>query len=113
MRKSASLLDFVFKCCRAVYLMDFFKVDAFCKHLKAGEQIEVWGTNFLAFPIGQFPEAFKERYERTRAEFQKVMNGSGLYMYPLEYLHITLGPPALFTHEAAVPKHRREEVRFS
>jgi hypothetical protein len=89
----------------------FFKLDTYCKRITAGEEIEVWGTNFLAFPIGQFSPEFKRRYAALADAATHLLEGTGLYMYPVHYLHITLGPPALFHLHDPVPFERRAEVR--
>lgn len=82
-----------------------FKVDSFCQRFP--EEIPVWGTNFLAFPIGKFSPEFQKQYDALVEASKTLLEGCSVYMYPRQYLHITLGPPALFLHENAVSVEKR------
>jgi hypothetical protein len=72
----------------------FFKVDPY---IVQDPLPPVWGTNFLPYLIGRLGEAFEERYRRMQVCSEEVLRGTGLRMYPLSALHITIGPPSLFT----------------
>jgi hypothetical protein len=72
----------------------FFRVDPYYIHLRGEDspsRPRVWGTNFLAYPTGELGAEFAERYNRMLACAEEVLAGTGLRMYPLAHLHITIG----------------------
>lgn len=59
----------------------------------------------MAFPIGELGEAFANKYELLTAKAKHLFPWA--YFYPRRFLHITVGPPCLFTSEPLM----REELR--
>lgn len=82
----------------------FFKVDAHLPKIAC----PVWGTVLLAFPIGVVSDAFRERYEKMTKASSTVLQGTGLYMYPVDFIHITVASPVLFADPPKIPPSQQE-----
>ncbi len=87
---------------------EWFRVDPYYKDLSKDEadRPHVWGTNLVAYPVGELGAAFAERYERVRAKAAEELPGTGLAIYPLHALHITMVVPSLFTLASVPPELR-------
>jgi hypothetical protein len=63
-----------------------------------------WGTNIIAFPLGEVPPAFAAKYHAIAQMCRDTL--PFCYVYPIEYLHVTVTPPAPFTR-TTIPPHER------
>lgn len=73
-----------------------FRVDSRAQALAAGGLPATWGLNFNAFAQGATGDDFRLAYIRWRAFVSDLIPEA--YVYPWEHLHITVAPPAPFTH---------------
>lgn len=73
-----------------------YKVDPITTTLATGGRPDTWGLNASAHAL--LPPALREPYQQFAEQLSKSIEGSGAYVYPYEYLHITASSPAPFTH---------------
>lgn len=75
-----------------------FSLDAIAVPLARGERPVTWGLNLNAFPQAQAELAAP--YDTWAATASPLLEGSGAYLYPSTFLHVTASSPAPFTNPA-------------
>jgi len=74
-----------------------FRLDALAVPLARGERPPTWGLNLNAFRQG-VPGPFADAYNAWAAAARRELEGTGAYVYPFDYVHVTVASPAPFTH---------------
>jgi hypothetical protein len=85
-----------------------YKVDSIAGALAGGARPATWGLNLSAHQLA--PETLRAPYTAFHARAVSALSGTGAYVYPFEYLHITAASPAPFTHTTLSPETDPEEV---
>lgn len=86
-------------------------LDTIAIPLARGERPPVWGLNLNAFPQG--PDDLKSAYE-TWLEAAKVeLEGTGAYLYPHDYTHVTASSPAPFTNASLASWSEEERAEYA
>lgn len=83
------------KSCCCVSAMSCHGVDPWVSRLEQ----QVWGLNVMAYPLGSTGHHFAEIYRSLMLEGRKLFPWA--HLYDTCHLHITLGPPSLFTRHTA------------
>ena len=86
------------------------RLDRFVEAIEAGQAPDVYGVNIMAYPLGQLGDEFAARYDKLRTRAEEIF--PYCYVYPREYLHITVGPPAMFTPECGLEKDSAAQAAF-
>lgn len=73
-----------------------YKADPTAAKLYANERPVTWGLTFVAhtYEVSEL----RDPCNRLRRDLCSALEGSGAYVYPYEYLHITMSSVAPFTH---------------
>ena len=74
--------------------MTKYVADDLALELKKGIRNVTWGLNLNVFPMGA--EELREPYLLWRDRAMEIMEGTGAYITPFEYLHVTAASPAPF-----------------
>lgn len=75
------------------------KVDTYVHHFVEKPESEwphAWGLNICPYDCDSFEEPLRSKMGSFLNHVARIM-GPDCYVYPLKYLHVTVGPPALFT----------------
>lgn len=78
--------------------------------LARGERPAIWGLNLNVFPQGH--DDLKSAYETWLAAATPLLVGTGAYLYPFEYTHVTASSPAPFTNPTLATWTQAERAEY-
>lgn len=90
-----------------------FRLDALAVPLARGERPATWGLNLNAFRMGRGAGGFRDAYEAWAARARELLAGTGAYVYPYDFVHVTVASPAPFTHAPLASWSAEERAAYA